>query len=106
MQMTSEQAGLKLEELDLHHLGTAKQIKVTRDDTIIMDGGGDAKAIQERCSQIQEAMEAVTSGYEKEKLEERLAKLSGGVAVVKVGGASEVEVNEKKVVISDEKLIL
>jgi chaperonin GroEL len=94
--LVSEQAGLKLEELEFHHLGKAKQAKITKDDTIILGGGGDTKAIAERCDQLRDAIQNATSDYDREKLEERLAKLSGGVAVVKVGGASEVEVNEKK----------
>jgi len=99
--LASEQVGLKLEELELHHLGKAKQVKVTKDDTIILDGAGDPKTIEDRCSQLRDAIAASTSDYEREKLEERLGKLSGGVAVVKVGGASEVEVNEKKDRITD-----
>jgi len=100
-QLVSEEAGVKLEELELDQLGTSKRITVTKDDTIILDGGGKKADIQERCNQIRGAIEATTSDYEKEKLQERLAKLSGGVAVLKVGGASEVEVNEKKDRITD-----
>jgi len=99
--MASEQVGLKLEDLEIHHLGKAKQIKVTKDDTIILDGGGDGKTIEDRCAQLREAIPQTTSDYDREKLEERLGKLSGGVAVIKVGGASEVEVNEKKDRITD-----
>jgi chaperonin GroEL len=77
-------------------LGTAKKVTLTKDDTIIMDGAGSKADITERCGSIREQIKSTTSEYEKEKLQERLAKLSGGVAVIKVGGASEVEVGEKK----------
>jgi len=99
--MASEQAGLKLEDMELHHLGKAKQIKVTKDDTIVLDGAGDEQAIEDRCNQLREAITLATSDYDREKLQERLGKLSGGIAVIKVGGASEVEVNEKKDRITD-----
>jgi len=94
--LVSEEAGVKLEELTVDQLGTAKKITVTKDDTIILDGGGSKSDLQNRCDLIRTAISNTTSEYEKEKLQERLAKLSGGVAVIKVGGASEVEVNEKK----------
>merc|ERR1712137_1332786 len=77
-------------------LGTAKSVTITKDDTIILDGDGAADEIQGRCAQIESTIESTTSEYEREKLQERLAKLSGGVAVIKVGGASEVEVQETK----------
>jgi chaperonin GroEL len=77
-------------------LGTCKKITISKDDTIILNGGGEQAALNERVESIRDAMELTTSEYEKEKLQERLAKLSGGVAVIKVGGASEVEVGEKK----------
>merc|ERR1719223_892605 len=92
----SEETGGKLEDITLAELGSAKTITITKDDTIILDGAGAGDEIKERCELIQGAIEATGSEYEKDKLKERLAKLSGGVAVIKVGGASEVEVNEVK----------
>jgi chaperonin GroEL len=92
----SEEMGMKLEEVTPAHLGRCKKIKVTKNDTIVMDGAGDASTIQERCDLIRTSIETTKSDYEREKLQERLAKLSGGVAVIQVGGASEVEVQEKK----------
>merc|ERR1712060_963935 len=89
--------GGKLDEtFDPSKLGTAKSINITKEDTVILDGAGAKEDIQERCEQIQAAVEGTSSEYEKDKLRERLAKLSGGVAVIKVGGASEVEVQEVK----------
>jgi chaperonin GroEL len=87
---------LQLDKIDASVLGTAKKVTLTKDDTIIMDGAGEKADITERCTSIREQIKTTTSEYEKEKLQERLAKLSGGVAVIKVGGASEVEVGEKK----------
>ena len=87
---------MKLEEVQPGHLGTAKKVKITKNDTIVLDGAGEKAAIDERCELIRTSVEATKSEYEREKLQERLAKLSGGVAVIKVGGASEVEVSEKK----------
>merc|ERR1711953_221286 len=96
-ELISEDTGRKLEEgFDPTCLGTAKSVTITKDDTIILDGNGDADDIEGRCAQIESTIEATTSEYEREKLQERLAKLSGGVAVIKVGGASEVEVQEVK----------
>jgi len=100
-QLISEDLGLKLEKVQPDMLGSAKRVTVSKDDTIILDGGGDKKGIEERCEQIREAISVATSDYDKEKLHERLAKLSGGVAVLKIGGASEVEVNEKKDRVTD-----
>lgn len=100
-QLVSEEIGVKLEDLELDQLGSAKKITVTKDDTIVLDGAGKKADIEERCNQIRSAIDQTSSDYEKEKLQERLAKLSGGVAVLKVGGASEVEVNEKKDRITD-----
>jgi len=100
-QIVSEETGLKLEDLELEDLGSAKKITVTKDDTLILDGGGKKESIAERCDMIRKAVEQSTSDYDREKLSERLAKLSGGVAVIKIGGASEVEVNEKKDRITD-----
>jgi len=97
----SEDLGYKLEETDMSMLGSAKKLSVSKDDTIILDGGGDKAAIEERCDSIRDAMESSNSDYDREKLQERLAKLSGGVAVIKIGGASEVEVNEKKDRVTD-----
>jgi len=93
--------GLKLENFDKSWLGSAKKTTISQDDTIILGGGGDSAKIKERCEQINSAIERTTSTYEQEKLKERLAKLSGGVAVLKVGGTTEVEVNEKKDRITD-----
>jgi len=92
----SEETGMKLEEVKPEHLGRCKKLTVTKNDTVVLDGGGDKAAIEERCDLISHSIESTKSDYEKEKLQERLAKLSGGVAVIKVGGASEVEVQEKK----------
>ena len=97
----SEEVGLKLETTTIEHLGRAKKVTVGKDDTLIMHGAGTKESIQERCDMLREMMEKTTSEYEKEKLQERLAKLSGGVAVVRVGGASEVEMGEKKDRITD-----
>ena len=94
--VVSEEVGMKLEEVQPGHLGTAKKVKITKNDTIVLDGAGEKAAIDERCELIRTSVEATKSEYEAEKLQERLAKLSGGVAVIKVGGASEVEVSEKK----------
>jgi len=94
--VVSEEIGMKLEEVQPEHLGTAKKVKITKNDTIVLDGAGEKAAIDERCELIRTSVEATKSEYEAEKLQERLAKLSGGVAVIKVGGASEVEVSEKK----------
>jgi chaperonin GroEL len=92
----SEEVGMKLEATTLEHLGRAKKVTVSKDDCLILDGAGTKASISERCAMIRDAADGTTSEYEKEKLQERLAKLSGGVAVIKVGGASEVEVGEKK----------
>ncbi|KAG4983133.1 hypothetical protein AAZX31_10G121700 [Glycine max] len=99
--LITEELGLKLEKVDLDMLGTCKKITVSKDDTVILDGAGDKKALEERCEQIRSAIENSTSDYDKEKLQERLAKLSGGVAVLKIGGASEAEVGEKKDRVTD-----
>ncbi|CAL8468824.1 g8365 [Coccomyxa elongata] len=95
-EVVSEDVGLSLDKIDMSKLGTAKKVSISKDDTIILDGGGEKDKINERCDQIRESVAASTSDYDKEKLQERLAKLSGGIAVIKVGGASEVEVSEKK----------
>jgi len=95
-QVVSADLGMKLEDVRIDMLGTAKKIVLTKDDTTIVDGSGDEDTIKARCSQIKQLIETATSDYDREKLEERLAKLSGGVAVIKVGGATEAEVKEKK----------
>jgi len=95
-EMVSEDLGGKLEDVQLTQLGQAKTVTITKDDTILLDGAGEKALIEDRCEQIRDAIEASTSQYEKDKMKERLAKLSGGVAVINVGGASEVEVNETK----------
>lgn len=92
----SEETGMKLEDVTPEHLGSCKKLTVSKNDTVVLDGAGEQSTISERCELITASIEATKSDYEKEKLQERLAKLSGGVAVIKVGGASEVEVNEKK----------
>lgn len=95
-QVVSEDLGQKLENVELDQLGRAKKVVITKDDTTIIDGAGEGEAVQARCSQIKNEIEATSSEYDKEKLQERLAKLSGGVAILKVGGATEMEVKEKK----------
>ncbi|MCB1783484.1 MAG: chaperonin GroEL, partial [Alphaproteobacteria bacterium] len=95
-QVISEDLGIKLENVSLDMLGTAKKVSITKDDTTIVDGAGKKKEIEARCAQIRRQVEETSSDYDKEKLQERLAKLSGGVAVLRVGGATEVEVKERK----------
>lgn len=95
-QVISDDMGIKLENVNLSMLGTAKRVTVTKDETTIVDGSGSKEAISARCQQIRHQMEESTSDYDKEKLQERLAKLSGGVAVVRVGGATETEIKERK----------
>ncbi len=95
-QLISEDLGIKLENVTIDMLGNAKRVIVKKDDTTIIDGHGDKAAIQARVSQIRTQIEDTTSDYDKEKLQERLAKLAGGVALIKVGGATEVEVKERK----------
>lgn len=97
----SEELGHTLDNVSVDMLGTAKKITVSKDDTILLDGGGEKEAIEERCEQLRKATEDANSDYDREKLQERLAKLSGGVAVIKVGGNSEVEVSEKKDRVND-----
>ena len=92
----SEEIGLDLEKVELEDLGTAKRVVINKDNTTIVDGNGDEEAIEGRCAQIKGQIEDSSSDYDKEKLQERLAKLSGGVAVIKVGAATEVEMKEKK----------
>ncbi len=95
-EVISEDLGIKLENVGLDMLGRAKKIVITKDDTTVVDGAGEKSAIEARVGQIKQQIEETTSDYDKEKLQERLAKLAGGVAVLKVGGATEVEVKEKK----------
>jgi len=95
-QVISEDLGIKLENVKITMLGTAKRVRITKDDTTIIDGAGKKADIQARVGQIKQQIEETTSDYDKEKLQERLAKLAGGVAVIRVGGATEVEVKEKK----------
>ncbi|MDR3509690.1 MAG: chaperonin GroEL, partial [Caulobacteraceae bacterium] len=92
----TEDLGIKLENVTMEMLGRAKKVSITKDDTTIVDGLGDKPAIEARVKQIRAQIEETTSEYDKEKLQERLAKLAGGVAVVRVGGSTEVEVKEKK----------
>lgn len=95
-EMVSEDLGIKLENVTLGMLGRAKRVTIDKDNTTIVDGAGDEADIKARVGEIKAQMEATTSDYDREKLQERLAKLAGGVAVIKVGGASEVEVKERK----------
>jgi chaperonin GroEL len=95
-QVISEDLGIKLENVTLDMLGKAKKVTITKDDTTIVDGVGEKSAIEARIAQIKTQIEATTSDYDREKLQERLAKLAGGVAVIRVGGSTEVEVKEKK----------
>ena len=95
-QVVSEDIGIKLENVKLDMLGTAKRVRISKDETTIIDGAGAKEAIQARVAQIKGQIEETTSDYDREKLQERLAKLAGGVAVIRVGGATEVEVKEKK----------
>ena len=99
--VVSEDHGYSLENLTLEMMGTAGTVTISKENTTIVDGAGDKKNVEDRCAQIRQQMEATESDYDREKLQERLAKLSGGVAVIKVGGSSEVEVKEKKDRIDD-----
>ena len=100
-QVISEEIGLELKEAKVEMLGRAKQVKITKENTIIVDGYGDKGAIADRINQIKAQIETTTSEFDKEKLQERLAKLSGGVAVIKVGAATETEMKESKLRIED-----
>jgi chaperonin GroEL len=95
-QVISEDLGIKLENVSMDMLGTAKRVTIDKDNTTIVDGAGKKKDIEARVSQIRKQIEDTSSDYDREKLQERLAKLAGGVAVIKVGGATEVEVKERK----------
>ncbi len=94
--VVSEELGVKLESVTMDMLGTAKKVQITKDESTIIDGAGDKGQIEQRVAQIRAQVESTTSDYDKEKLQERLAKLSGGVAVLRIGGATEVEVKERK----------
>ncbi|BBM36689.1 chaperonin GroEL [Pseudoleptotrichia goodfellowii] len=100
-EVISEEKGVKLENADTNFLGQAKKVRVTKDNTVIVDGMGQSKDIQARVAQIKNTIETTTSDYDREKLQERLAKLSGGVAVIKVGAATETEMKERKLRIED-----
>ncbi len=95
-QVISEDLGMKLENVGMDMLGTAKKVTITKDDTTIVEGAGDKAEIEARVSQIRTQIEETTSDYDREKLQERVAKLAGGVAVIRVGGMTEVEVKERK----------
>ena len=97
----TEDMGRKLDSVELEDLGTARQVRVSKDETVIIDGAGDNDAIKQRVAQIKNQVEETTSEFDKEKLQERLAKLSGGVAVIEVGAATEVELKDKKLRIED-----
>jgi len=95
-QVVSEDLGIKLENVTIDMMGTAKRVSITKEETTIVDGAGKKKDINGRCDQIRAQVETTSSEYDKEKLQERLAKLAGGVAVIRVGGATEIEVKERK----------
>jgi chaperonin GroEL len=95
-QLISEDLGMKLENVTMDMLGTAKKVNITKDETTVIDGAGEKAEIEARVSQIKAQIEETTSDYDREKLQERLAKLAGGVAVIRVGGSTEVEVKERK----------
>ncbi len=100
-EVISSELGLELKDTSLMQLGRARQVKISKENTIIVDGAGDKDAIRARVAQIRNAIETTTSDFDREKLQERLAKLAGGVAVIKVGAATEVEMKEKKLRIED-----
>ena len=100
-QVISDELGLELKDTQMDQLGKARQVKIDKENTIIVDGAGDTKAIQGRVNQIRTQIEETTSDFDREKLQERLAKLAGGVAVIKVGAATEIEMKEKKLRIED-----
>jgi chaperonin GroEL len=100
-QVISEELGLKLENATLKDLGRAKKLVIDKDNTTIIEGAGTKKAIEGRCQEIRNQIDKTTSDYDREKLQERLAKLAGGVAVIKVGAATEAEMKEKKARVED-----
>ncbi|MCL4153362.1 UNVERIFIED_CONTAM: hypothetical protein GTU68_007849 [Idotea baltica] len=95
-EVISEDLGIKLENIEMEMLGTAKRVSITKENTTVVDGAGEKEGIEARVAQIKAQIEETTSDYDREKLQERLAKLAGGVAVIRVGGATEVEVKERK----------
>ena len=97
----TEDLGITLDKVSIGHLGRAKRVQVTKDRTVVVGGGGTKKAIEERCAQIRNQIEATKSDYDREKLQERLGKLTGGVAVVKVGGSTETEMKSRKFLVED-----
>ncbi len=99
--MISEDLGIKLENITLNDLGSTKKVVITKDDTTIIEGAGKKSGIKSRCDQIRAQIEKSTSDYDREKLQERLAKLTGGVALIRVGGATEIEVKERKDLVDD-----
>ena len=99
--VVSDETGLSLDKLSIDELGSCRKVTITKDDTVVLDGSGSKAAIEERIALLRDSISKATSEYDKEKMQERLAKLAGGVAVIKVGGASEVEVGEKKDRITD-----
>ena len=100
-EVVSSEVGLKLSDVGLEVLGTARRVTVTKDDTTLVDGGGSAEAVAERSAQLRKDIETTDSDWDREKLQERLAKLAGGVAVIKVGAATETEAKERKHRIED-----
>ncbi len=100
-EVISEELGLDLKETQMFQLGKARQVKITKENTIIVDGAGDSNAIADRIGQIKNELSITTSDFDREKLQERLAKLAGGVAVIKVGAATEIEMKDKKLRIED-----
>ena len=100
-QVISEELGMDLKETTMDQLGRAKSVKVQKENTIIVDGCGDKQAISDRVAQIKKGIEETTSEFDKEKLQERLAKLAGGVAVIRVGAATETEMKEAKLRMED-----
>ena len=95
-QVISEELGIKLENVGIQDLGSCKKVRIDKEDTTVVSGSGSSSDVKARCEQIKTQIESTTSDYDKEKLQERLAKLSGGVAVINVGGSTEVEVKERK----------
>ena len=100
-EVISEELGLELKDTNISQLGRARQVKITKENTIIVDGAGDSDAIKDRVNQIKNELSVTTSDFDREKLQERLAKLAGGVAVIKVGAATEIEMKDKKLRIED-----
>ncbi|KMZ67105.1 Chaperonin CPN60-2, mitochondrial [Zostera marina] len=100
-EVITEELGMNLDKVEFEMLGTCKKVTISKDDSVVLDGAGDRKAIEERCEELRSAIEASDSDYDREKVQKRLGKLSGGVAVLKIGGASEAEVGEKKDRVTD-----